>query len=453
MGNNTTKKRRSKRGLGRLYKRGKDGKEYPADSKVQGTFYLECRVNGKRTRQRLTDDVGKPITTIRAAQEEQQRLAAPFVASRKSEQLQAVKAKLEAAEGHYQAAYEDANPPLAIVDAWDAYLDSSERNDSGEVTLGNYKTHWTKLTEWLAEKHPDLAFLRDLTPTIASDFMKTRNSSPNTYNKTLTFMKSFFEVLKEPGRIEANPFVKIKRKRAKTESRRPLTVEELQTVLTEAAGDLEVLLALGTFTGLRLGDCCTLKWGDVDFAAGVIRRIPNKTRSRQTTPKPVVVGISPMLASLLNETPQKSRRGYVLPTVADQYLKDETAITKSIQAHFEACGIKTHREGTGKGTGKRAVVEVGFHSLRHTYVTLHAERGTPQAVVQAIVGHSNPQMTQSYTHISEGVARRLSGVINLDSDKKSHKEPLPTWAVEILKGMTARNWKAIKRELLQHPVI
>ena len=38
-------------------------------------------------------------------------------------------------------------------------------------------------------------------------------------------------------------------------------------------------------------------------------------------------------------------------------------------------------------TGKRAVVEVGFHSLRHTFVSLQAESGTPQTVVQAIVGH------------------------------------------------------------------
>ena len=74
MANNTTKKSRSKRGLGRLYKRGKDGKEYSADSKVQGYYYLEYRVDGKRVRQRLTTADGVAITTIREAQEKQKNI-------------------------------------------------------------------------------------------------------------------------------------------------------------------------------------------------------------------------------------------------------------------------------------------------------------------------------------------------------------------------------------------
>jgi hypothetical protein len=55
-------------------------------------------------------------------------------------------------------------------------------------------------------------------------------------------------------------------------------------------------------------------------------------------------------------------------------------------------------------TGKRAVVEVGFHSLRHTFVSLCREANAPLAVVEAIVGHSNPAMTRHYTHTSEAAA-------------------------------------------------
>jgi hypothetical protein len=58
-----------------------------------------------------------------------------------------------------------------------------------------------------------------------------------------------------------------------------------------------------------------------------------------------------------------------------------------------------------KHTGKRAVVEVGFHSLRHTFVSLCRESGAPLAVVEAIVGHASPAMTRHYTHIGEAAAR------------------------------------------------
>ncbi|WP_136064276.1 hypothetical protein [Pontiella sulfatireligans] len=50
-----TKKRKSQyseRETGRLYKRGKGGEEHPAGDSHSGNYYLEFRVNGKRTRQR-----------------------------------------------------------------------------------------------------------------------------------------------------------------------------------------------------------------------------------------------------------------------------------------------------------------------------------------------------------------------------------------------------------------
>ena len=38
--------------------------------------------------------------------------------------------------------------------------------------------------------------------------------------------------------------------------------------------------------------------------------------------------------------------------------------------------------------------------MRHTFVSLSANAGTPLAVVQSIVGHSNPAMTRHYFHES-----------------------------------------------------
>jgi integrase len=49
--------------------------------------------------------------------------------------------------------------------------------------------------------------------------------------------------------------------------------------------------------------------------------------------------------------------------------------------------------------------QLRFHSLRHTFVTIMAERGVPLPVVQAMVGHMSPEMTRYYTHISNRAAR------------------------------------------------
>ena len=62
---------------------------------------------------------------------------------------------------------------------------------------------------------------------------------------------------------------------------------------------------------------------------------------------------------------------------------------------FESCGIQTRVKDPGK---KRNSTEVGFHSLRHTFVSLAANAGAPFALVQSIVGHSTAEMTRHYFH-------------------------------------------------------
>ena len=107
---------------------------------------------------------------------------------------------------------------------------------------------------------------------------------------------------------------------------------------------------------------------------------------------------------MLADVPTAARADYVLPGFAATYLHDKTAVTRQIQKHFATCGIPTLKPGTGPDTGNRAVVEVGFHSLRHTFVSLCREANAPLAVVEAIVGHANPAMTRHYTHIGEAAA-------------------------------------------------
>lgn len=42
---------------------------------------------------------------------------------------------------------------------------------------------------------------------------------------------------------------------------------------------------------------------------------------------------------------------------------------------------------------------VRFHDLRHTAVTVMAERGLPDQVIMAQVGHISREMLQHYSHI------------------------------------------------------
>ena len=159
---------------------------------------------------------------------------------------------------------------------------------------------------------------------------------------------------------------------------------------------MKVLFCIGTYTGLRLGDCATMKWNEVDLKRGQIRRIPRKTARRK--PDAIVIPIHPVLRNLLAEIPAKERGEYVNPVTAKTYLSGKrTTVTNAIQKHFTDCGIETTHE---RESGVRAVVDVGFHSLRHTFVSMCREAGAPLSTVESLVGHSNVRMTQVYSHTS-----------------------------------------------------
>ena len=368
--------------------------------KRNGTFYVQWRINGKLFSKALRDEQGNPITTKREAEEARQKVMAPFALGDEATALEAIAGKLAGRKAELAKWEDEQNPPLQINQAWTAFLASANRPDSGNETLYQYECQWSAFVDWMKEKHADILALRGVTKEIAEDYAGHLNHSrlsPSTCNKHINLLTLVFRIVKTKAKLTGNPWEDIQRKRIVTHSRRELTVDELKKVCQSAKGELRPLLAVGVYSGLRLGDCATLRWAEVDLPRGMIRRIPNKTARRN--PKPVIVPIHPVLRDLFAETPADKRGDYVFPEIAALYARRTDMVTDMIQAHFKACGIKTHQPGTGPDSkgGKRAVIEVGFHSLRHTFVSLCRESNAPLAVVESIVGHRSPAMTRHYT--------------------------------------------------------
>jgi len=161
------------------------------------------------------------------------------------------------------------------------------------------------------------------------------------------------------------------------------------------------------------------------------------------------------LHDMLAEIAPEPRAEYVLPETFAQYTCRSDLVTDIVQRHFESCGIKAHKPGTGTD-GKRAVVEVGFHSLRHTFVSLCRESNAPLAVVESIVGHSNPAMTRYYTHIGELAAGQavamlpsIMGNRETDADDKtSGPQGVLSEVRRLAKSITGANWRKKKAALL-----
>ena len=368
--------------------------------------------------------------------------------------LESIAGKLEGRKAELVRLENEQNPPLAIAGAWIEYINAPNRPDSGESTLRQYEFQYFAFARWMEKNHPQALTLRDVTRPIAEEYAGTLNLSgltASTFNKHINLLTLVFRILKNKARLIINPWEDIQRKRIAAQGRRELTIEELRTVCQSATGELRALLALGVYSGLRLGDCATLRWAEVDLPRGMIRRIPNKTARRN--PKPVIVPIHPVLQEMLLTPAPKQRDDYVLPEMATLYLRRSDMVTDLVQRHFESCGIKPHKPGTGT-KGKRAVVEVGFHSLRHTFVSLCRESNAPLAVVESIVGHSSPAMTRHYTHVGELAAGRavaalpsVMGEVKPEPPKRN-AEALLYEVKNIAENITETNWIEKRAALL-----
>jgi integrase len=417
-------------------------------------------VSGKLFMKALRDDNGQPITAKREAEIARDKFMLPIATGDEAAVLESIAGKLDSRKAVLAKWEDEQHPPSSIGQAWSDFLASPNRPDTGDSTLRQYEFQWQAFADWMKEKHPDTLTLRDVSKEIAEEYASSLNHgkfSPSTYNKHLNLLTLVFRVLKHKAKLTSNPWESpkrggyLQRKRMVTNSRRELTIDELRNVCQTATGELRTLLALGIYSGLRLGDCAMLRWSEVDLPRGMIRRIPNKTARRN--PKPVIIPIHPILRDMLSETPLNKRREYVLPKMAALYAHSVCTVTDRVQRHFKACGITLHKPGTGMD-GKRAVIEVGFHSLRHTFVSLCRESNAPLAVVESIVGHSNPAMTRHYTHVGELAAGRavallpsVIGDATAEPERRERGEILCEIQA-IAKTISAKNWREQKAALL-----
>lgn len=398
---------------GSVYKRGKN-------------YYLLYHINGKRVRQVLINEQGDNITTKDQAQIEADKIIKLINAKNKTEQYKELAEVVATAELKAEALEKQAvidqeqrdnaiadKKALKIIGAWELYINPDERlaPQCSELNLKNYRGYWRRFSEWLESQPESPVFMRDITPQLAKRFANHLEgiASDNTFNKYKSFLTSFFDCLKPYSRTSENPFNEIARKKkVKAIKKRDLTLAELKTVLTEADGELALLLWIGATTGLRLGDCVTLQWHNINFDSQTITSINRKTGAR------VIVGVIPILQNILLQMPEEQRQGYLTPNYAERYLNQNTQphFIAMIQEHFKDCGIQTSLEGTGLGTGKRAVTVVGFHSLRHSFATLCGELGTSEAVTMQLLGHSKASMTRYYQHQTEQGAKSVAQSLN-----------------------------------------
>lgn len=386
-----------------------------------------------------------------------------------AETLAAVRDKLEGAavkaaraEAKHQVeqaqrAAERARKPLA--DTWALYLASKTRPQTGEATLKIYGYWWQAFARWLQDR--EVNHLSELTPETMQDYLgdlRTGKLTAKSQRNQFAVLKLVLKHLPATESIPAGLFDWITRDTIKgiQQRRQEIPLPKLAEICEKAQGEMKLLLFLGIYTGLRLKDCCTLQWSEVDTARGIITRVPAKIASRN--PEPLRIPVHRDLLPMLLETPADRRKGDVLPEMARLHRAGPYRVTTKVQEHLGACGLDLYYDTAENRTGARRALRFGFHSLRHSAATLWQRAGAPQHEVAEILGHTSTAMTQHYSHSSEETMRRvvdsMPTIGTTDAPKQlppDSLEPLRDQVRAALPGATEAQLEAALAVLLPKP--
>ena len=265
--------------------------------------------------------------------------------------------------------------------------------------------------------------LPDVSPADLSALLldiQAQGRAHSTAVKVYTVLHTMFKMAYLADTIPRNPMDKVARPVPRKDEIRAteaqaLTVEELQAVL--AALETEplkwrALVHLLIDTGVRRGECCGLKWEDIDGQVVTIRRNLCYTPARGVyvdTPKngrTREVDIGPETAALLEALRAQSLGEYVFTQENSAEPMHPQSPTRYLKKLSAKCGVP----------------DLHPLKLRHTFASVAITAGADVASISEALGHSDKAVTlRMYTHADAESRKRAAQIFREAIKQTIHK--------------------------------
>ena len=224
---------------------------------------------------------------------------------------------------------------------------------------------------------------------------------PATINREVSILRRAAAVGKQRGYIAADLGSVAKLPVAK---KRPVffSEAEIKVMLEKSDPYWRTVVNLGYYAGLRLGEMLHLEWQDIDFERQELRVAPKEDwtpkdrESREIDPHPTLA--EHLKAWKAVSAQHKS----VLP-----WDRRTHQFSMMFSAFLRRCGI-------ARGS---------LHSLRHTFASHLAMADVNLLKIARLMGHSNVQTTQIYSHLQPSSLREA--VFRLPAIQPGQAAPQP----------------------------
>lgn len=344
--------------------------------KGRKSYYLDCVINGVRYRESLKTTDWRKAPELARERIKQLEKRAPDPAKRsKSYGSLDVKAAIES-----YAKERRAQVSKRMVEYWKEHI---------PALSGFFKT--TKL--------------RSITPAHLSEYQakrldagrspKTINGETATLRQVLKHARLWYRFVEDykPIPNTAPPVGK-----ALTEDEQARLFEVSQSRADWLIAHTAATLAF--YCGMRACELKALRWKHVDLVANLLDIRRSKTRAGWRTPTLNEV-CKTALANLYRKAQEikaAEPEHFVLPWHGRNQKIDPTRPITSWRSAWRSIRRKAACNDEGEVIYPN-LLTVRFHDGRHTAVTTLCEKGVPDWVIQAQVGHVAPEMMKTYSHV------------------------------------------------------
>jgi integrase/recombinase XerC len=292
----------------------------------------------------------------------------------------------------------------AIAQELTAFLADLEREGAAPKTLASYRTDLTHFAGWFAASTGEACAPAAVTPTDLRDYraalLTIANRAPATVNRRLAALRRFFRWAKAQKLVAELPTEGVRGVNTPEKAPKSLAKREVDRLVRQAerAGDRRDLavLELLRHTGIRVGELCALRLGDVVIGErkGMLTVRSGKGGKYRQVP--------------LNADARRAIAAYlaVRPTSAEDRL--------FLGAGARPLGPQGVADLVAKHAGRAGLEDVSPHTLRHTFARRLLDEGASLVDVAALLGHEKIETTAVYTQphprdLERAVERLASG--------------------------------------------
>lgn len=289
---------------------------------------------------------------------------------------------------------------VEAMEAWHSYFDAGRKESSRSVLRGLTRC----FTRHFRPRKKVVSFTRD----DIAKWVKIARTEDNLRGRhiknILGQVKSFFQFCVEDGLLPINP-VQLRRLPTiplEQVRRVPFTFEQYQRLHQVLARSPDryhdywpLAITLGYYTGLRVGDCASLRWefdqdgrgSRVNFDDEIIIVYPQKRDSvRQRLEIPMERELYERLLRWRNQKAGLTASPYVMPMFHGHRLAE--VHSGYFRSMADEAGLPEH----------------SFHSFRHGFVTRLINAGVDPVIIASMTGQSM-EMIQRYAHVSPEAQR------------------------------------------------